>query len=114
MQNLQTSIAVIVGLLIRLGIPIGVTVVFVWLLSRLDRRWEEGARISPGKQVTSIIRARNPGCWEINKCTVENRKNCTAYLHPETPCWQVFRNSDGRLKPACIGCKVFLEAPIPA
>jgi len=29
------------------------------------------------------------------------------------PCWQVYRAKDGRLLDACLGCKIFLGAPVP-
>lgn len=99
----------LVGILARVGIPLGLTIFIGWLLYRLDKRW-----LSQGEEMNaSVVQARNTGCWKVNGCSVENRARCRAYQQQEIPCWQVFRRKDGRLKDSCLGCKVFREAPVP-
>jgi len=39
MDALPELIAVLIGFLVRLGIPIGLTALLAWLLRRLDARW---------------------------------------------------------------------------
>lgn len=104
--------AVLVGLLIRFGIPIGLTVLLVWALSKLDAHWR--AEAEARKVRTSALGAdvRQVRCWETRDCAPEQRQDCPAYHEPELPCWQVFRVRDGRLQEACFGCGVFREAPV--
>jgi len=96
----------IVGLLLRLGIPIIVTAVVFALLHRLDKRWQKEALALP------VVPAGKP-CWEIKGCLEEQKKNCPAVAQPWMPCWQVFRTRDGVMKEACLGCDVFRQAPVP-
>jgi hypothetical protein len=98
---------VILGIVVRLGIPAGATVLLVRWLSRLDARWQTEAR------QPDTVRARNTGCWDVNHCTSEQKAKCPAYARKEIPCWQAFRQSNGVLRENCIGCNVFKEAPLP-
>lgn len=101
--------AFLAGLLLRLGIPIGLTALLVWLLKRLDERWRTEAQHSPTEPQIG-----NPGCWEINQCPPERRAQCDAYAHPEIPCWQYFRlRNHGLLLERCLTCKVFRGASLP-
>ncbi len=95
-----------IGLILRLGIPIAITVLLIWLVRRLDESWQEegtGARVM----------AKNPGCWKIMGCSEERKAKCEAYANPDMPCWQYYRDSNGRLREGCIGCKIFREATVP-
>lgn len=103
-------LATLSGVLIRVGVPLGLTVFAGWLLYKLDKRWltQEGQKdASAGSLVHNI------GCWSINGCSPENRAKCRAYQQQDIPCWQVFRLTDGYLKENCLNCKVFQEAPMP-
>ncbi len=106
-----TVLVVILGVLLRLGIPIALTILLFYGLKKLDERWQAEAKSQPalpGEQV-----AVNPGCWDIKGCTEEMKKHCEAFAHPDIPCWQVFRASNGALKERCLGCELFLQAPVP-
>jgi hypothetical protein len=96
---------------VRLVLPITITVVFVLVLRWLDGRWQAEANSQPD---LSAGKPHNSGCWDVHKCSDEQKAHCTAYAHPETPCWQVKRNQQGILQEQCLGCKVFQNAiPIP-
>ncbi len=97
----------LLGVLLRLGIPIAVTAIVFALLRRLDKRWQKEALALP-------VVAAGKHCWEIKGCTEEKKKDCPAAAQPKTPCWQVFRTKDGVMKEACLGCEVFRQAPVPA
>jgi hypothetical protein len=101
--------AFLAGLLLRFGIPLAVTVLLAWGLRRMDSRWREEARLRQAGAVGAAL--RQVRCWEDKACPPERRESCPAYPQPETPCWQVFRAQDGRLREACLSCEVFLEAP---
>jgi len=108
MEGINTILAILTGLLLRLALPIGLTAVFVYLLARLDKRWQSEA--APALEAT---KPRNTGCWDVKHCSAESIAHCTAYAHPETPCWQHFRQADGLLQERCLGCEVFKKAPAP-
>jgi hypothetical protein len=110
MENMNSIFALLLGLLLRIGIPAGVTVLLVMWLRRLDAHWQKQAQAQP----RTIPLAVNSGCWDVHNCPPEKRAHCKAYAHPETPCWQVFRSTDGTLREACLGCEVFRSAPVPA
>lgn len=109
MDPLYAFLAVIIGLLIRFGIPIALTAVVIYVLKRLDERWQAEAR----RELLAVPMARNTGCWEFKNCSPEQREKCSAYAHRETPCWQHFRDQRGYLREQCLGCDVFRRAPVP-
>lgn len=111
MDWLYTFGTLVLGLLLRLAVPIGLTALLVWGLRRLDERWQ--AEAEGVTAVTVAAPARNPGCWKINNCPPENRARCKAYAHPESPCWQVHREKSGRLLERCLICNIFREAVAP-
>lgn len=98
--------AVLLGFLLRLGIPIVLTVVLAVLLKRLDKRWQSQAEKERAEiQIMVQSGQRRRPCWDIYNCPESMKKECRAYANQDTPCWEVFR-TDGRLKPACRNCKV--------
>jgi hypothetical protein len=103
-------LTMLVGLVVRVGIPIGLTAILIILLRRLDERWQKQAQRD--LLAVPVFRPSNPGCWDIKHCSAEQRANCSAFAHPETPCWQHFRESDGSLQKRCLGCEIFKTAPL--
>jgi hypothetical protein len=104
--------AFLAGLLLRYGIPFALTGLLAWLLRQLDARWQAEAERERRRLSAVGADMRQVRCWETLHCPPERRETCPAYAHPETPCWQVFRDRDGRLREACLSCDVFLEAPV--
>lgn len=98
--------AVLIGFLLRLGIPIALTIVAAMFLNWLDKRWQSQAEMEKA-ELQSLVQSGQPRrpCWEIHNCSDGLKKNCKAYANPDIPCWELFR-IDGRLKPACRNCKV--------
>lgn len=109
MEWLTTASAMILLVLLRVAIPIAVTLIFIKLLKWLDERWKKEAGLEGAK----VVQVGNVGCWEINECPAEQRAACKAFNNPDKPCWQVFREKNGRLQERCIGCDVFRHAPVP-
>jgi hypothetical protein len=99
-------VAFVLGLLLRIGIPVAVTALIYFLLRRLDERWQEEAKEIP------VIASQRP-CWEMKGCSEEKRKNCPAFAQSNIPCWQVFRTKNGLLREDCLGCDMFRLAPTP-
>ncbi len=108
MEGLNALLAVALGLVLRIGIPMAVTAGVVYLLRCLDQRWQREAAF-----MTTVAPTGKP-CWEVKGCAEEKRKKCPAAAQPEVPCWQVFRSRDGRLRESCLGCDMFRQAPMPS
>lgn len=96
-------LALAVGIVIRLALPIVITGVLVFLLRKLDARWQADAR-QP--------QVEKPECWKVKACALEQRQACPAFRSPQ-PCWQVYRQPNGYLDEPCLTCKVFVDAPMP-
>ncbi len=101
----MTFLFLCAGVLVRLALPIALTLVLVYFLRKLDERWQAEAN-----HLSSLI--QKPECWKIKGCSEEQREDCAAFNSP-LPCWQVFRLPNGYLAEKCISCKVFIDAPIP-
>lgn len=105
MDNLITYFYLFAGLLLRLAIPIAGTILLVFFLRKLDKRWQAEAELQP-------VLAENPECWKIKGCPPEQVENCLAAKSP-LPCWQAKRLSNGYLNEQCLTCSVFIDAPVP-
>jgi len=106
METIIAIVNVIVGLLIRLAIPLGLTGVLIFFLRKLDARWQTEAS-------GTELEIQTAECWKIKKCPPEQVINCVA-ANAALPCWQVFRLPNGYLREACLSCEVFTKAPLPA
>jgi hypothetical protein len=104
-------LAVVVGMLVRFGIPILVTVLAAMFLRRLDRRWQAQAEHIRSAPLGLGAAPAEVRCWEQSDCPPEKRDACPAYLRPSVPCWQVFRAKSGELAVDCLRCGVFVNAP---
>lgn len=109
MDWLTTVFTMVMGILLRVIIPIAATILVITVLKLLDDRWKKEADLDG----SAVVKVGNVGCWEINECTAENRAQCLAYANPDKPCWQVFREENGHLQEECIGCDIFRHAPVP-
>jgi hypothetical protein len=101
------ALAISIGLLLRLGLPIAITALVAWWLRRLDARWQREA------QTRAARRALATPCWEIRVCPPKRRADCPAFIHPDVPCWQWFRDERGQLRDGCLDCTVFRGALAP-
>ena len=106
MENIIALLAVLIGLLVRLAIPIAFTAVLIFFLRKLDARWQAEAEVS--QPALPAIE-----CWKIKECSTEQRNICVAY-QATVPCWQAKRLPNGYLREECLSCKVFNTAPMPA
>jgi hypothetical protein len=95
METLISFLYIIVGLLLRLAIPILGTLLLVFFLRKLDKRWQAEAELLPQ-------RMGKPECWKIQGYTSQQIEKYEANKS-ELPCWHE----------ECLSCQVFTEAPIP-
>ena len=105
METITALLALLIGLLVRLAIPILVTALLIVLLRRLDAHWQKEAHLP------ALVVAK-PECWKVKGCTPEQRADCAGAKSP-LPCWQAYRLPNGYLREECLTCKVFTEAPAP-
>lgn len=113
----ETSVIVLM-FIVRLGVPLLVTIAIVAWLRRLDARWQaeamqERSSISVAPIATVIKSAPSP-CWIVRSCPEEKRNRCTAYAQPEVACWSARKQADGRLPSLCLTCILFKPAQSPA
>ena len=106
MTDMKAFFLFLLGMVLRIGIPVALTIAVIALLRRLDRRWQKESLALP------VIRSGKP-CWEVKGCSEEKKKNCPAAAQPDIPCWQAFRSSNGILKETCLECDIFRQAPVP-
>lgn len=110
MNDSLAWLTVATGLLVRLGVPALLLVGMVWVLRRLDARWQAQAnRQNPPAPV-----GMDPPCWEVRACPPAQRATCAVYGHTEAPCWQQKRDADGNLPARCLACELFAAVPAPS
>jgi hypothetical protein len=114
--RLEVLLVFLASFVIRIGLPLLITVLLVRWLGELDRRWKEEAGQFIAEEASREIEENNAQapCWAVRNCAPERRESCPAYARQETPCWQVFRTRDGHLKEICMDCEVFRHAALLA
>lgn len=103
----MSYLSVVLGLGLRLGLPVIFTALLIVLLRKLDARWQQEGT----SQVPVFVQSTH--CWELHGCSAEKRAACPAYAHQETPCWQIHRTREGFLREECIDCEIFRKALVP-
>jgi predicted nucleic acid-binding protein len=106
-MDTNAILALILGLTVRLGLPLLVTLLVVIGLRRLDIRWQKEAEL----ERDLLVRDEEP-CWKEQGLSMEEIKVRAA--ESGKPCWQIHRLSNGYLREACLDCEVFINAPAPA
>jgi hypothetical protein len=121
MDSVFEVVAVAGLLLVRLGIPLAVTVFITWSLRRLDARWQAEAE---ARQATAEVTAGRVApvafkapqavatpCWQLRHCSEATRATCTAAKETALPCWMARLRADGRLPVPCYSCALFRLRP---
>lgn len=106
-MDINAILAVMLGLFVRLILPLLLTMVIVFALRSLDIRWQKEAEL----ERSLLIRDEGP-CWKEQGLSIDESKARAA--ESGKPCWQVHRLSNGYLREACLDCDVFINAPVPA
>ncbi len=112
MEGLTAFFWMILGLAVRFGLPVALTILVMVGLRKLDETWQSSA--GAPRLAMARVKVENSGCWKTKGCSEEMRSQCEAYNCKDMPCWQVFRDDRGYLKSTCLGCEVFKSAPEPA
>ena len=107
--------AVIAGMfLLRIGVPLGLTLTVAYFLRRMDARWQaeawaEWQTSHSQEEVIAEAKLLQPSepCWSIKGCDEATRANCAAPKQPNIPCWLARRQSEGKLPAECYNCAQF-------
>lgn len=111
MNELSVILTVMTGLLLRFGIPIGITALLVYALRRLDQKWQREIELAAQSEPMKVSLYDQIRCWAKMECSQENRDTCPAYLERGRPCWQVHRAVSGEMRHECLDCPVFSNVP---
>lgn len=118
-MDLWLQVAAIIGMFIlRLGVPLVLTLMVGYWLRRLDARWQAEALArradaamaqaeagaEPSIEMFSVI--ERP-CWEQKGCPEGAMGNCPAYQQAELPCWLARLRAEGHLPHPCYRCELF-------
>lgn len=106
MDTLTSILVVLVGTVLRLIVPLTLTVLVVIVLHRLDARWQaEAAREK------KLLLNGQAHCWKEEG--LPNSEIKLRLAKGERPCWQTCRLPNGHLREECLDCDVFRDAPVP-
>ncbi|RJP50668.1 MAG: hypothetical protein C4586_05490 [Anaerolineaceae bacterium] len=106
MNTLATVFAILTGILLRLIVPLTLTALVVYVLHKLDARWQAEAEL----EKKLLVKNEMP-CLKEQGLSVERMKAHLAL--GERPCWQTHRLANGHLREDCLDCEVFHDAPVP-
>jgi hypothetical protein len=110
------DVAVIAGMFIlRLGVPLAITLAIGYLLLRLDRKWQaeawaewESSQLEQKEQAGQAAPLMaGQLCCDLKECSQAVREQCPAFKRPNIPCWLARRRAEGRLPAACYDCEFF-------
>jgi hypothetical protein len=107
MDTLNTILVVLTGTVLRLAVPLVLTLLVVLVLRRLDARWQAEA-----EQERHLLVKEEMPCWKDAGISMDEIKARLA-VGEECPCWQSRRLSNGHLRERCLSCEVFRETPAP-
>jgi hypothetical protein len=112
MNEFTLTMSMVLGVLLRIGIPVGLTFLLANFLRGLDAKWRnEASQAQPGEAVLREMWLSNP-CWDEMNCEDSQCEKCPAYQQREKPCWEVFLHN-GRLNSKCQECEYRKELLLP-
>lgn len=107
MDTLNTFFVILMGVGLRLIVPLTLTALVVIALRRLDARWQAEAE----RERKLLLKNEMP-CFKEQGISAEQLKQ--RLDAGERPCWQTRRLPNGHLRENCLTCEVFRDAPVPA
>jgi len=119
MDGLSDTLVIAGMFILRLGVPLAITLAVGYVLLRLDAKWQaeawaewESSQLEQEGQVEQAAGGATPSmakqpCWELKGCSQAVRDQCPAPKRPEIPCWLARRRVEGRLPAACYDCDLF-------
>ena len=111
---------IIVGMFVlRLGVPLAITLLLGYWLHRLDARWQAEAQAQqeaiPAQQEKGtdpeieMLKVIKEPCWVVKTCPETVYRQCPAYHHPDIPCWMTRFRAEGIIPAECYRCRLFSQ-----
>jgi uncharacterized membrane protein YraQ (UPF0718 family) len=110
------TMAVFGMFILRLGVPLTITVAVGYWLRRLDDRWQAEALArqaeaavarQQGEPAIEMFRVIGKNCCEVNNCPEGTFHCCPAHQNADMPCWMARYRAEGRLPAKCYRCQLF-------
>ncbi len=121
MTPVPETFALVALFVLRLGVPLAITLLITWGLRSLDARWQADAEarqaaaiVAAGEMLPAAFKApqaRQFPCWTLRNCAETRQSACAACTEPKLPCWMARLRADGRLPSTCYGCALFRLRP---
>jgi hypothetical protein len=102
-EMLQSDVGMyLVGLFLRLGVPLGLTLFFAWLLKNIDLQWlEQSNGLSDRDETETPLRSQ--GCWILNNLANQGPVSSGQ----GELCWKVRMRLEGNFPDECLDCEHF-------
>ena len=115
MNEFAQGLSLLLGLVLRLAIPLGLTALAASLVYRLDQRWQREADRKRSQAILSIPLETRMACWNLMDCEGGKRGTCAAFKNPDKACWENFAK-EGVLAKKCLDCVYpkLIQAGMPA
>lgn len=111
MSRFLEGVVLVALFVMRLGIPITLTLIVGFVLRLLDKKWEADAlnmRSLSSGAATLAARVSAPlPCWLVKGCPADQIADCPAHANKDLPCWLARLRAEGRIPQMCAGCELF-------
>ena len=105
MEEIWVIGSVILGFVLRIGVPLLITILIGRGLRKLDAKWkEDGQKVRIQDLSISDRTIDRMTCWEFFDCSEEKRKNCKMYDQTGVLCWEICQKI-GEEPSECLACK---------
>jgi hypothetical protein len=114
---LLQAIAIFGMFVLRLGVPLAITLAVGYWLRRLDAKWQaeaqarwkanqaqREAKIEPQTELVKVIQGP---CWVLKGCPETVYPQCPAYHHSDIPCWLAWFQAERAIPARCYRCTLF-------
>ncbi len=116
-EEMVETIVVIGMFLLRIGVPVAITLALgYWLEKKLRPEEQKSDKIV---NIETARRARSSKiiqlhCWDVRHCESTQRAQCAAYQHPELPCWLALQVAGDKVHEQCFSCALYKNQNIAA
>lgn len=108
-QELLNTIFVLAGFLVRIGVPIAITLALGYWLEKKLRPAEEkdDVVIELQRRAAKSPKIIQLHCWDLHRCDAARRAACAAYEHPDLPCWLALQVEGAKVREECFTCALY-------
>ncbi len=117
-DTLTESLTVLGMFVVRIGVPVAITLVLGWWLEKKLRPPETDQnskiiQLDTARQAKSskVIQLH---CWDFKHCDAAHVAQCAAYKHPELPCWLAIQVEGGKVREECFTCALYKPEQLAA